>query len=126
MEIIGLLTVQLLVAVPTGILCDVFRRDQMLRVAAFLGLLAGLVLALVMVSPTIHLGYLGVAAVLLGCYRGMYSVALESIFADSVEAGRRYVIRMLSYPFVRERDCLIDIQLWWINYGPQFVCIAFV
>ena len=82
---------QLVVAVPTGILCDAHRRDRILRVAALLGLVAGFVQAAAMLSSTIHLGYLAVAATLLGCYRGMYSVALESIFADSVEAGRRSV-----------------------------------
>ena len=80
-----------MVAVPTGILSDAHRRDRILRVAALLGLVAGLVQAAAMVSSTIHLRYLAVAATLLGCYRGMYSVALESIFADSVEAGRRSV-----------------------------------
>ena len=78
---------QLLGALPAGWLTDRHRRDTMLRAAAAVGLAAGLFLAWAMLAaPT--LANICVAMALLGTYRGLYNPPLESIFADSVRAGR--------------------------------------
>uniref|UniRef100_A0A1D1ZV67 Major facilitator superfamily (MFS) profile domain-containing protein n=1 Tax=Auxenochlorella protothecoides TaxID=3075 RepID=A0A1D1ZV67_AUXPR len=92
---------QLAAAVPAGYLCDILRRDMVLRSGAVLGLLAAGTLATTMsLAPTIV--NLAACAGLLGIYRGIHSVAMESIFADSVEAGRsslytkKYIVTVLA------------------------------
>jgi hypothetical protein len=77
-------------ALPAGILADRHRRDSMLRTSALLGLVAGSFLAYtLLLQPTLR--NLCIAMVALGTYRGFYNPPLESIFADSVRAGRRRV-----------------------------------
>lgn len=81
--------VQMLTALPTGVLADRHRRDTMLRAGAAVGAAAGGVLAAaLLLRPTVWV--LGLAMALLGCYRGVYSAALEAIFADSIAQGRRW------------------------------------
>ncbi|EFN59526.1 hypothetical protein CHLNCDRAFT_138179 [Chlorella variabilis] len=78
---------QMLVALPAGYLADRHRRDTMLRAGAAVCAVAGAVLACaLMLRPTVWM--LGAAMALLGCYRGIYSAALEAIFADSIMQGR--------------------------------------
>jgi MFS family permease len=79
---------QMLAALPAGWAADRHRRDSMLRAGAAVGLVAGGTLALALaVRPTVWA--LGAAMALLGCYRGIYSAAMEAIFADSIQQGRR-------------------------------------
>ena len=78
---------QLLAAIPAGILADRHRRDAMLRAGAAVGALAVLFMAWTLLLHP-HVWALTAAMSLLGCYRGVYSSALEALFADSVEQGR--------------------------------------
>ena len=65
----------------------------MLRVSALVGLLAGCLMAYtLLLNPGLR--HLCVAMAALGVYRGVYNPPLESIFADSVRAGRRWVDRL--------------------------------
>ena len=82
--------VQLVVSLPAGWLADRRRRDLVLRIGAMMGLCGGLSLLAAMISTwmTNSILRVGVAMSLLGSYRGIYTPALEAIFADSVEVGR--------------------------------------
>jgi MFS family permease len=79
---------QLLTAPFAGYLADRFRRDAVLRVAAAIGLVAGLTLAagLYFEGPIWHFV---LAMGLMGSYRGFNNPAVESIFADSIQTGKR-------------------------------------
>eukprot|EP00887_Chlorella_sp_A99_P005555 scaffold1.g5555.t1 len=95
--------VQLVAAVPAGVAADRQRRDSVLRAGAVVGALAGAWMAwALLATPRPAVGALAAAMALLGCYRGVYSSALEALFADSVERGRsgpynwRFVVQLLS------------------------------
>lgn len=76
-------------ALPAGWLADRHRRDTLLRCGAGVGAAAGALLAWALArAPTVWA--LAASMALLGCYRGVYSAALEAIFADSVTPGRRW------------------------------------
>lgn len=79
---------QLLAAVPAGICADRYRRDTMLRVAASIGLVAGLTLAAAVYFQA-SVWVFVVAMGLIGTYKGVNNVGIESIFADSVQTGKR-------------------------------------
>lgn len=81
---------QLLTAPLAGYLADKFRRDAVLRVAATIGLVAGLTLAASMYFQG-SVWHFFLAMALMGTYRGFNNPAVESIFADSVQTGKRQV-----------------------------------
>ena len=80
---------QLIAAVPAGLLTDKCRRDTVLRVAAGIGLVAGLTLAFCLFF-TAPVWCFMIAMGLVGAYKGFNNPAIESIFADSVQRGKRY------------------------------------
>lgn len=83
-------------ALPAGVFTDRLRRDTMLRVSALVGLLSGLFLAYTLLwAPTLLNFYVTMA--LQGAYRGINNPPLESIFADSVARGRRWVVGAWDY-----------------------------
>ncbi|GAB4822716.1 hypothetical protein N2152v2_009762 [Parachlorella kessleri] len=111
---------QLVAALPAGVLTDRHRRDTMLRVSALVGLLAGCLMAYtLLLNPGLR--HLCVAMAALGVYRGVYNPPLESIFADSVRAGRsslytkKYIITILA------SGCgpLLSLVLFW-RLGNQW------
>ena len=79
---------QLIAAVPAGLLTDKCRRDTVLRVAAGIGLVAGLTLAFCLFF-TAPVWCFMIAMGLVGAYKGFNNPAIESIFADSVQRGKR-------------------------------------
>lgn len=81
---------QLIAAVPAGLLTDKCRRDTVLRVAAGIGLVAGLTLAFCLFF-TAPVWCFMIAMGLVGAYKGFNNPAIESIFADSVQRGKRYI-----------------------------------
>ncbi len=85
---------QLLTAPLAGYLADKFRRDAVLRVAAAIGLVAGLTLAAGLYSEG-PIWHFVLAMGLMGMYRGFNNPAVESIFADSVQTGKRCVTLVL-------------------------------
>ncbi|CAL8471361.1 g10903 [Coccomyxa elongata] len=92
---------QLLTAPFAGYLADKFRRDAVLRVAATIGLVAGLTLAASMYFQG-SVWHFFLAMALMGTYKGFNNPAVESIFADSVQTGKsklytwKHVITSLS------------------------------
>ena len=76
-------------ALPSGYLCDVYRRDSILKAAALLGACAAAALAAALL---LRLPIWAVVAAMsgLGAYGGFYSPPIESIFADSVSTGQRW------------------------------------
>lgn len=84
---------QMAAALPAGWLADRHRRDTLLRAGAGVGAAAGAVLAAALVLRPDAVWALAAASILLGCYRGVYSAALEALFADSIEPGRRWAGR---------------------------------
>jgi MFS family permease len=81
---------QLVAALPAGYLADRHRRDTILRGGAAVGALAGALLAYALAVQPTQVWLLAAAMAGLGCYRGVYNSALEAIFADSIETGRRW------------------------------------
>ena len=74
---------------PSGWFADKYRRDSMLRIGSLIGVVAGLALAAAVYTETT---YLLIAAMgLVGIYKGINNVGIESIFADSVQTGKRCV-----------------------------------
>ncbi|KAL4431233.1 hypothetical protein ABPG75_006489 [Micractinium tetrahymenae] len=95
---------QMLAALPAGWAADRHRRDTMLRCGAAVGAAAGILLGYALaLRPTVWM--LGATSALLGCYRGIYSAALEAIWADSIATGRsslytkRYALTVVSSSF---------------------------
>lgn len=95
---------QMLAALPAGWAADRHRRDTMLRCGAVVGAAAGVLLGYALaLQPTVWM--LAAASALLGCYRGIYSAALEAIWADSIATGRsslytkRYALTVVSSSF---------------------------
>lgn len=86
------MSMQLVAAVPAGLLTDKCRRDTVLRIAAGIGLVAGLTLAYCLFFSAPVWAFM-IAMGLVGAYKGFNNPAIESIFADSVQRGKRY------YPF---------------------------
>jgi MFS family permease len=83
---------QLLVSFPTGVLADRYRRDGLLKVASFVGILAIATTFKVLFfsshkQPTY--GGLIVALCMWGCFWGIASTCLTALFADSVPNGQR-------------------------------------
>ncbi|KAJ0403881.1 hypothetical protein ATCC90586_002597 [Pythium insidiosum] len=78
---------QLLCAIPAGIAADTFRRDRVLLVAAWLGVLAamGSAAAFEIASLT----WIYVAFGMWGAFVALQGTAMEALFADSVPAKRR-------------------------------------
>lgn len=79
---------QMVAAFPAGYLCDVFRRDSVLKAGAVLGLAAGTILATVLLLR-LPIWTLFLAMASLGSYSGFQGPPIESIFADSVSLGER-------------------------------------
>ena len=79
---------QLVVALPAGWAADRYRRDAMLRVGSCVGACAGVLLGGAL-ATTPRVWALAAAMGVLGCYRGVYSAALEALWADSIAPGRR-------------------------------------
>ena len=75
---------------PSGWFADKYRRDTMLRIGSLIGLVAGLTLAAAVYTETIYL--LVVSMAFVGIYKGINNVGIESIFADSVQTGKRCVL----------------------------------
>lgn len=82
---------QLFAAVPAGLLTDKCRRDTVLRIAAGIGLVAGLTLAYCLFFSAPVWAFM-IAMGLVGSYKGFNNPAIESIFADSVQRGKRYAL----------------------------------
>jgi MFS family permease len=83
---------QLLVSFPTGVLADRHRRDGLLKVASFVGILAIATTFKVLYfsshkQPTY--GGLIVALCIWGCFWGIANTCLTALFADSVPNGQR-------------------------------------
>lgn len=78
---------QLLTAFPAGVIADRTRRDAVLRAGAAIGLAGGATLWWAVARAKSAMA-VAVAMALLGTYRGVYSPAMEAIFADSVVTGR--------------------------------------
>jgi len=83
------MSMQLVAAVPAGLLTDKCRRDTVLRIAAGIGLVAGLTLAYCLFFSAPVWAFM-IAMGLVGAYKGFNNPAIESIFADSVQRGKRY------------------------------------
>ena len=94
---------QLVVAFPAGWLADRTRRDAVLCLAAGIGAIAGLSL-LTAVIFELQVAYIFAAAALLGTYRGFNNPALESIYADSVPTGYRYIFRTCQCPHLQPQQ----------------------
>lgn len=78
---------QLVAAIPAGVLADRHRRDTVLRWGAAVGCAALCWMVYALLSrPTVAVLAAGMA--LLGLYRGSYNSALEALFADSVQHGK--------------------------------------
>ncbi len=75
---------------PSGIFADKFRRDILLKIASIVGI-AGL--AVIYFGNSIT--YIFVALALWGLFQAITRPSLESIFADSVESGKRTKIYSL-------------------------------
>ena len=88
---------QLVAAVPAGLLTDKCRRDTVLRVAAGIGLVAGLALAFCLFF-TAPVWCFMIAMGLVGAYKGFNNPAIESIFADSVQRGKRCAAYCIQHP----------------------------
>jgi MFS family permease len=69
---------------PAGIMADKYRRQNMLRVSAIVGILAMITLAM---ANSIML--ILVAMLLWGAFQGLTRPAFESILADSLQSGNR-------------------------------------
>ena len=82
---------QLFAAVPAGLLTDKCRRDTVLRIAAGIGLVAGLTLAYCLFFSAPVWAFM-IAMGLVGSYKGFNNPAIESIFADSVQRGKRCAV----------------------------------
>ena len=79
---------QMLAALPAGWLADKYRRDRVLKVAAVIGTLAGVSLAVTLVDALPIQALFGSMA-LLGCYTGFNNAPLEALFADCIPRGKR-------------------------------------
>lgn len=86
----SVLSLQLVAAVPAGLLTDKCRRDTVLRIAAAIGLVAGLTLTYCLFFSAPVWCFM-IAMGLVGAYKGFNNPAIESIFADSVQRGKRCV-----------------------------------
>lgn len=75
-------------ALPAGWLADKYRRDRILKLAAVLGALAGISLAVTLVK-SLPMKALFAAMALLGGYTGFNNAPLEALFADCIPRGRR-------------------------------------
>ncbi len=69
---------------PAGIMADKYRRQNMLRVSAIVGIIAMITLAM---ANSIML--ILVAMLLWGAFQGLTRPAFESILADSLQSGNR-------------------------------------
>lgn len=77
----------MLCALPAGWAADHGRRDTTLRVAAGVGALAAIALAVALASGA-GVIVVGAAVAALGAWKGLATPAAEAIFADSVVTGR--------------------------------------
>ena len=94
-----------LVVFPAGILSDKFRRDVLLKIAFFIGLIGLIITAL---ANTLF-GII-IALVFWGIFQGLIRPSVESLFADSIKSGMRsklyswlHVVRQISMsvgPFI--------------------------
>ncbi|MCK5369275.1 MAG: MFS transporter, partial [Cyclobacteriaceae bacterium] len=94
-----------LVVFPAGILSDKFRRDILLKIAFFIGLIGLIITAL---ANTLF-GII-IALVFWGIFQGLIRPSVESLFADSIKSGMRsklyswlHVVRQISMsvgPFI--------------------------
>nr|CCA17688.1 Major Facilitator Superfamily (MFS) putative [Albugo laibachii Nc14] len=82
---------QVILALPAGYAADRYRRDRMLKVAAGIGVLSGVMTAVAAGNSSLRLMYVTFA--MWGAFSSFHSPAVEAIFADSVPCGRR------SFPF---------------------------
>jgi MFS family permease len=85
---------QIFAALPAGFLADHYRRDRVLRIAAAIGFTAALIMATGLYLER-ALWHFVLAMALLGTYKGFNNPAIESIFADSVQTGKRHA----NFPF---------------------------
>ncbi|GAB4814040.1 hypothetical protein N2152v2_001086 [Parachlorella kessleri] len=112
---------QLMAALPAGVLTDRHRRDTMLRFSALVGLLAGCLMAYTLLLSPPGLWHLCVAMAALGVYPGVYDPPLESIFADSVRAGRSSLYTTKHIITILASGCgpLLSLVLFW-RLGNQW------
>lgn len=81
---------QLLVSFPTGVLADRHRRDSLLKVASFVGILAIVTTFVVLYSnPKATYSGLVIALCIWGCFWGIANTCLTALFADSIPDGQR-------------------------------------
>ncbi|MGK3744338.1 MAG: MFS family permease [Bacillariaceae sp.] len=78
---------QLCVSIPTGILADKYRRDILLKIGAFFGIVA----ATATIYAALHPGYLLLvgALILWGIHWGIVNTAITALFSDSIPDGER-------------------------------------
>ena len=94
--------VNLLCAIPAGVLADRIGRQAMLRLAAVVGIISAAVWGVCLLyvrrhysHTTLFYSLLGAAAVF-GTFFGLHAAPLEALFGDSIESGSRsklYAIR---------------------------------
>ncbi|KAK9820228.1 hypothetical protein WJX72_007681 [[Myrmecia] bisecta] len=79
---------QMVAALPAGVLADRFRRDRMLCIALGIGAAGGACLACALVYQ-LPIWSFYIAMGLLGSYKGFRDPPLESLYADSIVTGKR-------------------------------------
>ena len=80
---------QMMTALPTGWLVDVYRRDTMLRIAAGVGIVAMVVTLAALYHTPRSYTLLVLALAVWGVLWGIVNTALGALFADSIRNGER-------------------------------------
>jgi len=91
-EYVGFITAmmgicQLATSLPSGVLADKYRRDEMLKVGAVIGCFAILVTFIASLGANLRL--LTVALCLWGVFWGICNTTISALFADSIPDGER-------------------------------------
>jgi MFS family permease len=105
--------VMALLALPIGWMLDRWPRHAMLRAACCVGVVASALMFWALVAESMQLLY--ATAALFGAFNAMSNPALASIFADSVESGRRTRVYAITYA----------VQLGCMAAGPAIAVVFF-
>ncbi len=104
-KFVGILTCimgisQLLISFPAGVLADKYRRDTMLKISSFVGVIA--VTLTIMASQLKSFTFLGVGLSFWGIHWGISQTSNYALFADSIHDGERskYFTRRMIIQFL--------------------------